>query len=140
MVTWLAPLVVFVFSGLADGCCPANASYARSHESSGREYVGDTLRGEASYYANSLSGRRTASGERYNPRQFTAASRTLPLGTRLRVTRVDTGQSVEVRVNDRGPFGRRRRILDLSRAAADKLQMRRKGHVEVEAVVIEAVP
>jgi rare lipoprotein A len=95
------------------------------------------LRGEASYYANSLSGRRTASGERYDPRKYTAANRSLPLGTRLRVTRRDTGRSVVVTVNDRGPFGNRRRILDLSRAAAEKLDMVRAGKAEVEAVVID---
>jgi rare lipoprotein A len=137
MTAWLGPLILIVLSGLADGCCSANGNDVRSHESSGGEDVGDVLRGEASYYANSLAGHRTANGERYNPRDFTAASRTLPFGTRLRVTRIDTGQSVEVRVNDRGPFGQRRRILDLSRAAADKLDMRGEGHVEIEAVVIE---
>ena len=137
MTAWLGPLIVIVLGGLSDGCCPQNVSSIRSHESSGGEKVGDVLRGEASYYASSLAGRRTASGERYNPRAFTAANRTLPFGTRLRVTRVDTGESVEVRVNDRGPFGQRMRILDLSRAAADMLGMGRRGHIEVEATIIE---
>jgi len=76
-------------------------------------------------------------GKRYDPRKFTAANRWLPLGTRLRVTRVDTGKSVVVRVNDRGPFGRRDRILDLSRAAAEELDMIKVGHTQVEAVVLE---
>lgn len=122
---------------MAQGCCPSGAARVRSHATSGGEDVGDVLRGEASYYANSLSGRRTASGERYDPRKYTAANRSLPLGTRLRVTRRDTGRSVVVTVNDRGPFGNRRRILDLSRAAAEKLDMVRAGKAEVEAVVID---
>ncbi len=161
MTAWLAPLVLFVLSGLSEGCGTTQARQphrarsqprsadseprrvrsephgARSHRTSGGERTGHVIHGEASYYASSLAGHRTASGERYNPRDFTAASRTLPFGTRLRVTRVDTGTSVEVRVNDRGPFGKRRRVLDLSGAAADKLDMRRKGHVEIEAVVLE---
>ncbi len=137
MTVWLGPLIVIVLGGLGNACCPASAQHVRSHESSGGEHVGDVLRGEASYYASSLAGNRTSNGERYNPREYTAASRTLPFGTRLRVTRVDTGQSVVVRVNDRGPFGQRRRILDLSRAAADKLDMQRAGHVEIEATVIK---
>jgi len=137
MTAWLLPLVLFVLSGASEGCCTTQPRSVRSHATSGGEHAGDVIRGEASYYASSLAGRRTASGERYNPRDFTAASRTLPFGTRLRVTRVDTGKSVEVRVNDRGPFGQRRRVLDLSGAAADKLDMRGRGHVEVEALVLE---
>ena len=69
----------------------------------------------ASFYANSLSGRPTASGERYDPKKLTAANRSLPFGTCLRVARIDNGKSVVVKVNDRGPFGHRSRILDLSR-------------------------
>lgn len=128
-------------------CCPAprNAPSARTSESSGGETQsqalgrarGEVLRGDASYYASFFSGRKTASGERYDPKKLTAANRTLPLGTRLRVTRVDTGRSVVVTVNDRGPFGKRRRILDLSRAAAEKLDMIGAGHAEVQAVVVE---
>ncbi len=97
---------------------------------------GQVLRGQASYYHNSLSGRPTASGEPYDPKKLTAANRTLPLGTRLRVTRIDNGKSVVVRVNDRGPFGRRTRILDLSRAAAAELDMLRAGVVQVQAQVL----
>jgi rare lipoprotein A len=98
---------------------------------------GDVLRGDASYYANFFSGRKTSSGERYDPHKLTAANRRLPFGTRLRVTRVDNQRSVVVRVNDRGPFGKRYRILDLSRAAAEQLGMVGMGHAEVEAVVVE---
>src|SRR4051812_16207745 len=69
---------------------------------------GDVLHGEASYYADFFVGRKPASGDRYDPNKMTAANRTLPLGTRVRIRRVDTGASVVVTVNDRGPFGKRR--------------------------------
>lgn len=95
------------------------------------------LTGAASYYHDSLAGRPTASGEPYDPGEFTAANRELPFGTVLRIVRVDTGASVIVRVNDRGPFGRRRRIVDLSRAAAEELDMIARGVVQVRAEVLE---
>lgn len=83
--------------------------------------------GTASWYA---MGTRTASGERMDPSAMTAAHRTLPFGTRLRVTNKRNGKSVTVRVNDRGPFIRGR-ILDLSRSAAHKLGFVRSGHTPV---------
>jgi len=96
-----------------------------------------TLEGEASYYGNSLSGHATASGEPYRPQAFTAAHRKLPLGTILRVTRHDGTRSVYVRINDRGPYGSSRRILDLSHAAAEQLGMLRAGVLEVRAEVVQ---
>jgi rare lipoprotein A len=95
------------------------------------------LRGEASYYGAAFAGRKTASGEVFDPALFTAAHRTLPFGTVLRVTRLDTKATVYVRVNDRGPFGRARRILDLSTAAAERLDMIRRGIAEIRADVVE---
>jgi rare lipoprotein A len=95
------------------------------------------LRGEASYYGAAFAGRKTASGEVFDPALFTAAHRTLPFGTVLRVTRLDTKATVYVRVNDRGPFGRARRILDLSTAAAERLDMIRRGIAEVRADIVE---
>jgi rare lipoprotein A (peptidoglycan hydrolase) len=95
------------------------------------------LRGFASYYANSLAGNPTASGAPYEPRLYTAAHRTLPFGTRLRVTRTDTNQApVCVTVNDRGPFAGRRRIVDLSRRAAEALEMIGEGVVPVRVDVL----
>jgi rare lipoprotein A len=137
---FFAPIVMFAVCTLGS-CCPGEASHASvsesPSESSGGERAGDVMRGQVSYYANSLAGRKTASGERYDPKKLTAASRSLPFGTRLKVTRLDTGTSVIVRVNDRGPYGHRRRILDLSRAAAEQLGMIRDGLVQVEAVVLD---
>jgi rare lipoprotein A len=99
-----------------------------------------TLQGEASYYGNSLAGHRTASGERYDPALATAAHKTLPLGTILRVTRADDGRVTYVRVNDRGPYARARRILDLSYAAAQDLDMLRRGVVNVRVDVLAYGP
>lgn len=98
--------------------------------------------GLASFYSSHLAGRRTASGERYNPQLLTAAHRTLPLGTVLRVTRIDDGGHrvsgpIVVRVNDRGPYGGTR-IIDLSLAAARELQMIRAGVVRVRLEVISS--
>lgn len=97
----------------------------------------ETRVGRASYYADSLAGRPTASGELYDPSGYTAASRDLPFGTVIRVVRIDTGATVIVRVNDRGPFDSRRRLLDLSRAAAEALGMVRRGVVDVRVEILE---
>jgi rare lipoprotein A len=86
--------------------------------------------GEASYYGNELAGNRTASGERFNPRALTAAHRTLPLGSKLRVTNKANGKSVIVRINDRGPFVKSR-LIDVSYAAAQQINMIRSGHARV---------
>jgi rare lipoprotein A (peptidoglycan hydrolase) len=94
------------------------------------------LAGKASYYHDSLAGNHTANGEIYDPARRTAASRDLPFGSVVRVIRRDTGAHVIVRVNDRGPFGNRRRILDLSRAAARELGMLSRGVVDVRAEVL----
>lgn len=94
------------------------------------------LEGQASYYSDSLAGHRTANGDRYNPAAFTAANRSLPFGSVLRVTREPDGPTVYVRVNDRGPFGSHKRILDLSKAAARQLGMLRAGVVNVRVEVV----
>ena len=79
-------------------------------------------KGVASWYGPGFHGRRTASGERFNSNEMTAAHRSLPFGTRLRVVNEANGRSVVVRVNDRGPFAKRR-VLDLSLSAAKEIQM-----------------
>ena len=95
------------------------------------------LEGEATYYSDSLAGNETSNGEIYDPGRLTAASRDLPFGSIVRVTRRDTGASVLVRVNDRGPFGNEKRILDLSRAAAAELHLLGRGVAPVRAEVLE---
>ncbi|QTN27635.1 septal ring lytic transglycosylase RlpA family protein [Rhodoferax sp. AJA081-3] len=88
-------------------------------------------RGLASWYGKRFNGRRTASGERFSAGGFTAAHRTLPIPSYVRVRRVANGDEVIVRINDRGPF-HRGRVLDLSYAAANKLGMVAVGSAEVE--------
>lgn len=89
----------------------------------------------ASYYSNALHGKRTASGERYNKTLLTAAHRSLPFGTLVRVTMLSTGKQVIVKINDRGPFVKRRSI-DLSYKAAKKIGMLRAGISKVKLEVI----
>jgi len=103
----------------------------------GRARALAVLQGSGSYYADKFAGRPTASGAPYEPNGFTAAHRTLPFGTVLRVTRLGGGQQVYVRVTDRGPYGPRGRILDLSRAAAAQLGMLRAGVAKLQVEVVE---
>lgn len=92
-------------------------------------------RGSASYYAAKFNGRRTASGERFDNSEYTAAHRTLPFGSRVRLTNTANGKSVIVRINDRGPFSPGR-VIDISRAAADDLGLIARGHGTVELALI----
>lgn len=91
--------------------------------------------GEASYYHDSLAGNPTASGTPYRPSALTAAHQTLPLGSKVRVTSEETGRSVVVEVNDRGPFAKNR-VIDLSRAAAQRIGMIDSGHADVRIELI----
>lgn len=97
---------------------------------------GTTQKGQASWYGGKFHGRKTASGEIYDMNRFTAAHRTLPFGTVVRVENLKNGETVKVRINDRGPFVRGR-IIDLSRAAASQVDMINSGVVPVEIVVVE---
>ena len=92
--------------------------------------------GEASYYADSLHGGKTASGEKYNKRDSTAAHRTLPFGTKVKVTNLDNGKSVWVRINDRGPHVKNR-IIDVSGAAARKLGITESGTTKVRLEIYD---
>ena len=92
----------------------------------------DREEGMASVYSDALHGRKTASGEPYDRAKLTAAHRTLPFGTRIRVTSAKTKQTVEVRVNDRGPF-HKGWVVDLSREAAARLGL--KGNVVTKVTV-----
>jgi rare lipoprotein A len=116
---------------------PADAEQRALHARFADQAALSSERGEASYYSDALAGRSTASGEPYQPGHYTAAHRKLPFGTTLRVKRADDGRTVYVRVNDRGPFGKRRRIIDLSRSAAEALGMVRQGVAEVSIEVVE---
>lgn len=91
--------------------------------------------GVASYYAHAHDGRRTASGERFDMSEMTAAHRTLPFGTIVRVTNLVNGRRAVVRINDRGPF-KKKRIIDVSLAAARELGMVGRGTVKVRLEVV----
>jgi rare lipoprotein A len=86
--------------------------------------------GYASWYGHE-SGNMTANGERFRPDAVTAAHTTLPLPTYVEVTALDTGRTILVRINDRGPFAGRGRIIDLSKGAAEQLGIRARGHAPV---------
>jgi rare lipoprotein A len=100
------------------------------------ELVTETISGLASFYAAKFNGRRTASGEKFSSKILTAAHLTLPFGTLLKVTNPNNTHSVIVRINDRGPYIRGR-LLDLSRAAADRLGITRLGVARVEIEVLK---
>lgn len=92
--------------------------------------------GTASYYADKFEGRTTANGEKYHHSRLTAAHRTLPFGTMVKVTNVSNGKSVTVKINDRGPFVENR-IIDLSKSAAKTLDFVHDGLAQVEIEVID---
>jgi rare lipoprotein A (peptidoglycan hydrolase) len=108
----------------------------------GLDDTGNTLDGTASWYGPYFHGRQTANGEIFDQEDLTAAHRTLPLGTFLRVTNRKNGRSVVVRINDRGPYidEEEYRIVDLSHRAAKVLGSDEKGVVPIEAVVLSPVP
>lgn len=151
----MAPLAASTAATPADGALPLEASaeiaataemmplvaapIANATESAPVEEPAATRigSGSASYYASKFHGRRTASGEAFDNAAMTAAHRTLPFGSLVRVTNIDNGRSVVVRINDRGPFTRGR-MIDVSRAAADELGLVARGHATVELELIES--
>lgn len=97
--------------------------------------VGSVKKGQASWYGESHQGNRTASGELFDLHKLTAAHKTLPMGSQVRVTSLSSGRSVVVRINDRGPFTKGR-IIDVSQAAAEQLGFVRKGTDQVRIEVV----
>lgn len=91
--------------------------------------------GQASYYANSFAGKRTASGEAYSPGAMTAAHRSAPFDSRIRVRNLGNGREVVVRVNDRGPWAKGR-VIDLSYAAARQIGLHRSGTARVSLTLL----
>jgi rare lipoprotein A len=120
-------LIGAALTACAQSSVIASKSELRASAASGELY------GLASFYSH---GQRTASGEKFDPHDLTAAHRTLPFGTRIRVTNVATGQAVTVRVNDRGPFVRGRAI-DVSSSAAKMLGMTKQGVAKVKLDVVQ---
>jgi len=101
-----------------------------------RYHEGETQKGDASWYGADFQGKTTADGEKFDKNQLTAAHRHLPFNSIVKVTNLSNGNSVEVRINDRGPY-ESGRIIDVSEAAADILQMKKAGIVRVEIEVIQ---
>ncbi len=94
-----------------------------------------SITGSASWYGGKFHGRKTANGERYNQNALTAAHKSLPFGTKVRVTNEANGKSVVVRINDRGPYSGKR-VIDLSRAAANAVGMVQRGVAHVTMDVL----
>ncbi|HOL70002.1 MAG TPA: septal ring lytic transglycosylase RlpA family protein [Bryobacteraceae bacterium] len=126
---WLLIVAVVLFSG-----CARKRRIPAAAPRIGAEEVGI-----ASWYGYPYHGRATASGEIYDMEKLTAAHRTLPFGTMVRVHNLTNGLSVDVRINDRGPFVKGR-IIDLSRAAARKIQMIGPGTAKVRLRVLSLTP
>jgi rare lipoprotein A len=135
---------------LTAGCVPtAEAGFepqtpapaGTSHEAPAAVAPAEVQDGNASWYGAAFSGRKTASGEPFNPLALTAAHRTLPFGTWVEVTRVDTGASVRVRITDRGPYAAasQHRIIDLSRGAAERIALVRAGVTRVEIRIVDGL-
>jgi rare lipoprotein A len=101
-------------------------------------HVPYTQQGVASWYGQAFAGRPTASGTPFSPAEMTAAHRTLPLGTKVLVQNLETGDQTEVKITDRGPYAEpRRRIIDVSRAAATRLGLLERGLGRVQVAVTE---
>lgn len=141
-IGWLS-LAPFTGVALAEGPEPpvgqvvstgTEIFWLKDMEAEGR--AGPAKTGWASWYGRRFHGRRTANGERYNQHAFTCASRTLPFGTVLEITNLKNGRSALVRVNDRGPY-RRRRVLDVSYAVAKKLGFLKQGVAKVAYRVLQ---
>lgn len=109
---------------------------SNAHGASGDSKSLKTMEGIASYYADDFNGKKTANGETYNMYKMTAAHRSLPFNTKVKVTNLDNKRSIIVRINDRGPF-KLERIIDLSMAAATQLGMKGMGTANVKLEVIE---
>ena len=92
--------------------------------------------GLATWYGQSFAGKKTSNGERFDPRAMTAAHRTLPFNTWVEVRHLGTGNVVRVRINDRGPWGNDRKVIDLSYHAAEQLGILRDGSAKVEIRVV----
>lgn len=122
-------LVALLLLALISGCSIA------PKPGSGGKWVGHKESGQASYYADKFQGRKTANGEIYKAGQKTAAHRTLPFGSQVKVTNVRNGKSVVVRINDRGPFVRGR-VIDLSRSAFASIGNTRDGLLNVRIEVV----
>lgn len=134
---YLYAILILFFSA-----CSSSTRYTKSVDDSGKDVrikkdrTFETETGTASYYADEFDGRKTANGEIYDMNELTAAHPSYPFNTLVRVTNVINGKSVEVRINDRMPQFKNR-IIDLSLAAAKKIDMIKAGIQEVKVEVLK---
>ena len=119
--------------------CVASPRFTSARYEKPETEVSLTEEGVASYYADEFNGRQTSNGEIYDMNGLTAAHRTLPFNTKVKVTNLESGKSVVVRINDRGPF-KDDRIIDLSLAAAKQIEVIGPGTARVRLEVIELGP
>ena len=133
-------VLVILALGLAgcSGSSPRFTPASAPHMQVGGEYS-ESEEGMASYYADEFHGRKTSNGETFDMEGLTAAHRSLPFNTTVRVTNLDNGRSVTVRINDRGPFVEGR-VIDLSKAGAKAIGMIGTGTAPVRLEVIEFGP
>lgn len=142
MMTACSSSVRFASNRTSEGRSVANSSPTPTKsprsgsEGSTFEATDVLFRGVASYYGNEFHGRKTASGERYDRGELSAAHRTLPFGTMVRVRNTANDRSIVLRINDRGPW-KETRVMDVSFAAAEALDMTRAGTAEVEITVLK---
>ncbi len=141
LILALAPLAQAQQAASAPAAVPAPAATAApatkpaAAAAATKAAAGDVSEGKLAYYGAKFAGRKTASGERFNPAAMTMAHKTLPFGTMVKVTNLKTNKSVVVRVNDRGPT-QPDRVGDVSRAAAAKLRMLKSGVVDAKFEVV----
>ncbi len=136
-------IVALITAAIVSGCA-SSPRFTRerfkgsdTHSSAGSDSKSlKTMEGIASYYADDFNGKKTANGETYDMYKMTAAHRSLPFNTKVRVTNLDNKRSIIVRINDRGPF-KLERIIDLSLAAATQLGMKGTGTANVKLEVVE---
>ena len=135
-------VVALITAAIVSGCASSprftreRSGGSNTHSASGDSKSLKTMEGIASYYADDFNGKKTANGETYDMYKMTAAHRSLPFNTKVKVTNLDNKRSIVVRINDRGPF-KLERIIDLSMAAATQLGMKGAGTANVKLEVIE---
>lgn len=131
-------IALTLFMALFIGVNPVvHAKSAHSKTTHSKKSKKKPQRGMASWYGANHQGKRTANGEKFNMHALTAAHRTLPMGSMVKVKSLTTGKTVTVRINDRGPFAKGR-IIDVSKAAAQKLGFMSRGTDRVEISVVSS--
>lgn len=129
-------MMIFCMLSLLIISCSSAVRFSNSDLAPKNVKVGDTFKGKASYYSDLFHSQVTASGDYYDMEKFTAAHRSFPFGTMVRIRSLRNNREVVVRINDRGPF-KEERIIDISKVAAEKLDMIGQGVQDVEIIIIE---